>query len=564
MEALAKTYDPTQYEDKWYAHWRKQGFFRSKPDKRKAYTIVIPPPNVTGILHMGHMLNNTLQDVLIRRKRMEGYNSCWVPGTDHASIATEAKVVRMLADQGIRKEDLGREGFLEKALEWKDKYGGIILKQLEKLGASCDWDRTRFTMEPGYYQAVIDVFTDLYNKGLIYRGYRMINWDPQARTSLSDEEVVMKEKDGMLYHLRYRFADSPGEYLTVATTRPETIMVDVAVAVNPSDERYQALLGQQVIIPGTDTHIPIIADDYVDPAFGTGCLKVTPAHDTNDYQIGLRHKLPIRDVLNEDGTLNTLGGKYAGMDRFAVRKQIVRDLKEQELLEKEEPTRHAVGHSERTDAVIEPRLTHQWFLNMKEMARLALDAVEHGEVSLIPDRFRNTYRHWLENVQDWNISRQLWWGHRIPAWFFDKPEKFVVARTREEALTLARAQGFTANAEELRQDPDVLDTWFSSWLWPIAVFDPTVFCKGADGNYPAGNADLQYYYPTDDLVTAPEILFFWVARMIMAGKTWDSKQRAPFRNVYLTGIVRDKQRRKMSKSLGNSPDPLDLIAQYGA
>lgn len=562
MAEISKTLDPVSYEDRWYQHWKQQGFFGSKPDKRPAYTIVIPPPNVTGILHMGHMLNNTIQDVLIRRKRMQGYNACWVPGTDHASIATEAKVVQMLAEKGIKKEDIGREEFLKHAWAWKEKYGGIILKQLEKLGASCDWNRTRFTMEEKLSESVLKVFVDLHRKGLIYRGYRMVNWDPQARTTVSDEEVQYKEVDGLLYYLRYRFADNPTEYLTVATTRPETILADVAVAVNPADERYKAMHGRMVLIPGTDRAIPIITDEYVDLEFGTGCLKVTPAHDINDYNIGTKHQLPVVDVLNEDGTLNQHGGKYQGMDRFVVRKQIIRDLKEQDLVEKEQPHKNNVGHSERTGAVIEPRLTFQWFLDMRKLGEPALKAVVEGEVNLIPDRFLNTYKHWMENIRDWNISRQLWWGHRIPAWYLtytagngQQAEEIIVAETEAEARQLANdfLNGKGGKEVSFTQDPDVLDTWFSSWLWPISVFD---------GLTDPNNPDFKYYYPTNDLVTAPEILFFWVARMIMAGYEYAGKR--PFQNVYLTGIVRDKQRRKMSKQLGNSPDPLDLIAQYGA
>jgi len=562
MIELSKTLDPAQYEAKWYEHWRSQGFFRSKPDARPPYTIVIPPPNVTGILHMGHMLNNTIQDVLIRRKRMEGYNACWVPGTDHASIATEAKVVAMLAEQGIRKEDIGREAFLEHAWAWKEKYGSIILQQLEKLGASCDWERTRFTMEEDLSRSVLHVFVDLYKKSLIYRGYRMVNWDPQARTTVSDEEVVCQEVNGLLYYLRYPYADAPGQYLVVATTRPETIFADVAVAVNPADARYQALIGRQVRIPGTDRTIPVIADAHVDPEFGTGCLKITPAHSVADYEIGQRHGLEILNVLQPDGRLNELGGAYAGLDRFNARKKVVADLKAQGLMEQEKPYQNKVGTSERTGAVIEPRLTHQWFLDMRQLAGPALQVVEQGQVKLIPDRFLNTYRHWMENIRDWNISRQLWWGHRIPAWYLSysvkgQPQEPHILVAETEADARAQADAYLAQQQGvelgLEQDPDVLDTWFSSWLWPLSVFNGILDPK---------NKDFRYYYPTNDLVTAPEILFFWVARMIMAGQEYAGQ--VPFRNVYLTGIVRDKQRRKMSKSLGNSPDPLDLIAQYGA
>ena len=561
---LAKTYDPSQVESKWYAHWKSKGFFRSVPDEREPYTIVMPPPNVTGVLHMGHMLNNTLQDVLIRRARMQGKNACWVPGTDHASIATEAKVVAMLSAQGIQKSELTREQFLEHAWEWKEKYGGIILQQLEKLGASCDWDRTRFTMEEDLTQAVLDVFVDLYNKGYIYRGVRMVNWDPAGLTAVSDEEVIYREANSQLYHVRYAVLEEgtpipetaaahTGEFITIATTRPETILGDTAVCVHPEDERYRHLVGKKVHIPYTQRLVPIIADDYIDPTFGTGALKVTPAHDINDYQLGQRHRLETIDTLNPDGTLSVAAGKYIGEDRFAVRKKIAVDLLNDGYLIKTEQVTNKVGHSERTNAVIEPKLSMQWFLKMDRISQPALKAVMEDVVQLVPDKFKNTYRHWMENVHDWCISRQLWWGQRIPAYYLPKGE-VVVARTEAEARATVAAQHPDLNFErDVRQDEDVLDTWFSSWLWPISVFD---------GFKNPNNADIHYYYPTNDLITAPEILFFWVARMIIAGYEYRGKQ--PFSNVYLTGIVRDKQGRKMSKSLGNSPDPLDLIAQYGA
>ncbi|RMG68757.1 MAG: valine--tRNA ligase [Bacteroidetes bacterium] len=553
--SIAKKYQPGEIEEKWYDRWIQAGAFRSTPDERTPYTIAIPPPNVTGILHMGHVLNNTLQDVLIRRKRMQGFNACWVPGTDHASIATEAKVVRMLREQGIKKSDLSREAFLEHAFAWKDKYGGIILQQLRKLGASCDWDRTTFTMDEGYSEAVIQVFCDLYDKGHIYRDLRMVNWDPAAQTTVSDEEVIYQDTQGALYHVRYPIEGSEGEFVTIATTRPETILADTAIAINPDDPRYTHLHGKRAIVPLTDRAIPIITDGYVDLEFGTGCLKVTPAHDPNDYEIGQRHGLEVIDMFEADGTIAPTVGRYTGMDRFDVRKQITRDLDEAGFLVKKEPYTHAVGHSERTHAVIEPRLSLQWFLNMKELAQPALQAVLDGEVSLIPGKFINTYKHWMENVRDWCLSRQLWWGHRIPAYYIQGSDDYVVAPTPEAALAKARA--LTGNPDlsmdSLHQDEDVLDTWASSWLWPIQIFN---------GINEPDNPDIQYYYPTQDLVTAPEILFFWVARMIMAG--YEYRDQKPFANVYLTGIVRDDQRRKMSKSLGNSPDPLDLIAQYGA
>lgn len=529
--------------------------FRSVPDEREAYTIAIPPPNVTGILHMGHVLNNTLQDVLIRRKRMQGYNACWVPGTDHASIATEAKVVKMLADQGISKYDMSREEFLAHAFAWKEKYGGIILQQLKKLGASCDWDRTSFTMDSEYSESVIKVFCDLHEKGLVYRGIRMVNWDPAAQTAVSDEEVVHRDTPGKLYHLRYQVENEPGQFVVIATTRPETILGDTAVAVHPNDPRYTHLHGKRVIVPLINRSIPIITDEYVDMEFGTGGLKVTPAHDINDYELGVRHNLDVIDVLNDDGTISKQGQLYIGEDRFAVRKQIAKDLDAAGMLIETEDYTHSVGYSERTDAAIEPKLSMQWFLNMEEISKPALDAVLDGEVNLIPGKFINTYKHWMENVRDWCLSRQLWWGHQIPAFYIDGTNEYVVAETPEEALDKAREE--TGREEltlaDLEQDPDVLDTWASSWLWPISVFN---------GITQPNNPEIEYYYPTNDLVTAPEILFFWVARMIIAGKEYMGKK--PFTNVYLTGIVRDDQRRKMSKSLGNSPDPLDLIAQYGA
>ncbi|MBS1977431.1 MAG: valine--tRNA ligase [Bacteroidetes bacterium] len=570
--ALSTKYSPSEVEDKWYSFWLKQGLFKSAPNAgKKPYCIVIPPPNVTGVLHMGHMLNNTIQDILIRKARMEGREALWVPGTDHASIATEARVVAMLRERGIKKSDLSREEFLKYAWEWKEKYGGIILEQLKKLGASCDWDRTAFTMEPEYYKAVIRVFVDLYNKGYIYRGLRMINWDCEAKTALSNEEVLYKEEGerSVLYTIRYQLKDKPNEFITIATQRPETIMGDVAIAVHPDDERYKHLLGRKALVPFINREIPIIGDTYVDKAFGTGCLKITPAHDINDYEIGQRHQLPVIDTINDDGTLNEKCElpKFYGKDRFAVRKEIVRDLKEAGHLVKEEEFTTRIGRSERTNSVVEPKLSLQWFVKMKEISVRAKDAVENNNIRLHPAKFKNTYRHWMENVRDWCISRQLWWGHRIPAYYYGKGENdYVVAETQEEAVRLATAKaGKSISADQLRQDPDVLDTWASSWLWPMAVFngfkDETFDKK--NGRILAGkNPDLQYYYPTQVLVTAPEILFFWVARMIIAG--YEYMNEKPFEDVYLTGIVRDKQGRKMSKSLGNSPDPLDLISRYGA
>ena len=553
MNELATKYNPADVEEKWYAYWLKNGLFKSKPDGREPYTVVIPPPNVTGILHMGHMLNNTIQDILVRRARMEGKNACWVPGTDHAFIATEAKVVNKLAAQGIKKSDLSREEFLKYAWEWKEEHGGIILKQLQKLGASCDWDRTAFTMDEIRSESVLKVFVDLYNKGLIYRGVRMVNWDPKALTALSDEEVIYKDEHSKLYYLRY-FIEGEDKYIIVATTRPETILGDTAVCVNPNDPRYSFLKGKKVIIPLVNRVVPIIMDDYVDIEFGTGCLKVTPAHDVNDYMLGEKYNLPSIDIFNDNGTISEAGGLYVGMDRFDVRKQIAKDLQEAGLLEKVEDYDNKVGYSERTNVVIEPKLSMQWFVKMDKLAAPALDAVMKDEIKFHPDKFKNIYRHWMENIKDWCISRQLWWGHRIPAYYLPQGG-FVVAATPEEALKLAREKSGKADLQmsDLRQDEDCLDTWFSSWLWPISLFD---------GINNPGNEEINYYYPTTDLVTAPDIIFFWVARMIMAGYEYEHK--LPFRNVYFTGIVRDKIGRKMSKSLGNSPDALELIKTYGA
>ena len=550
MELEAK-YNPSSVEGKWYQYWMKHKLFHSKPDNRKSYTIVMPPPNVTGVLHMGHMLNNTIQDILIRRARMKGFNACWAPGTDHASIATEAKVVKRLADQGIKKTDLSREEFIKHAWDWTHEYGGIILEQLKRLGASADWERTAFTMDEERSRSVFDVFVDLYNKGLIYRGVRVVNWDPAAQTALSDEEVIYKEQQGKLYYLRY-FVEGENRYVVVATTRPETIMGDTAVCINPNDERYRDLVGKSLVVPLVGRSVPIIEDEYVDLEFGTGCLKVTPAHDVNDYMLGEKHQLKTIDIFNDDATLNEHGGRYAGMDRFAVREQIEKDLAEAGLLEKVEDYTNKVGHSERTDAVIEPKLSMQWFLKMTELAQPALKAVMDDDIKLHPAKFKNTYRHWMENVKDWCVSRQLWWGHRIPAYYLPSGS-YVVASTKEEALKLAQEQDPSLRSEDLRQDEDCLDTWFSSWLWPITLFTPAL------GD---NSKEFDYYYPTSDLVTGPDILFFWVARMIIAG--YEFKGQKPFENVYLTGIVRDKIGRKMSKSLGNSPDPLDLIDRYGA
>jgi len=561
MELAAK-YNPAEVEDKWYKYWTEQGLFHSEPDHREPYTIVMPPPNVTGVLHMGHMLNNTIQDVLVRRARMLGKNACWVPGTDHASIATEAKVVAKLAAEGISKKDLTREQFIEHAWEWTRKHGGIILEQLKKLGASCDWERTNFTMNPDYSRSVIRTFVDLHNKGYIYRGVRMVNWDPQALTALSDEEVIYKEVNSKLYYLKYYIAsgNDKKDFIVIATTRPETILGDTAVCVNPNDPRYQHLKGKKVIVPLINREVPIIEDEYVDIEFGTGCLKITPAHDINDYKLGEKYNLEVIDIFNDNGTLNEKAQLYIGQDRFAVRKQIEKDLEAAGMLEKIENYTNKVGYSERTDSIIEPKLSTQWFVKMDDMAELALEAVMDDEIQLYPPKFKNTYRHWVGNIKDWCISRQLWWGHRIPAWYL--PEGgFVVAETEEEALLAAQQK--TKNKKltiaDLRQDEDCLDTWFSSWLWPISVFDAEV--PGHEGEVDP-NKDLQYYYPTSDLVTAPEIIFFWVARMVMAGYEWAGGY--PFKNVYFTGIVRDKLGRKMSKSLGNSPDPIDLMNQYGA
>ncbi len=555
MKELPKNINHTQIEEKWYRHWLDKKYFHSEPDEREPYTIVIPPPNVTGVLHMGHMLNNTIQDILIRRARMQGKNACWVPGTDHASIATEAKVVNLLKEQGISKKDISREEFLKHAWEWKEKYGGIILKQLEKLGASCDWDRTRFTMEADLSEAVIDVFIDLYNKGKIYRGVRMVNWDPKGLTAVSDEEVIHKEVNSKLFYVRYKIENTDDDYITVATTRPETILGDTAICVHPEDERYRHLKGKSAIVPLINRTVPIIFDDYIDIEFGTGALKVTPAHDINDYNLGIKHHLEVIDVLNDDGTMSEKAQLYVGEDRFSVRKKIAAELEEKGHLVKVEDIKNKVGYSERTDAVIEPKLSMQWFLKMDELSKPALENVMNDTIQLIPEKFKNTYRHWMENVHDWCISRQLWWGHRIPAWYDEKGNNVVVAKTKAEAITAYQEKFSTPNSAipNLIQDEDVLDTWFSSWLWPISVFDGF---KNPDGK------DINYYYPTNDLVTAPEILFFWVARMIIAG--YEYRNEKPFSNVYLTGIVRDKQGRKMSKSLGNSPDPLDLIEKYSA
>ncbi|QNL21023.1 valine--tRNA ligase [Hyphobacterium sp. CCMP332] len=553
-EELSTKYNPVAVEDKWYSHWMKNGFFKSSPDpSRKPYTIVIPPPNVTGVLHMGHMLNNTIQDVLIRRARMKGFEALWVPGTDHASIATEAKVVAMLKEKGLSKKEIGREKFLEHAWEWKEKYGGIILEQLKKLGASCDWDRTRFTMEESLSEAVIYVFVDLYEKGMIYRGIRMVNWDPEGKTAISDDEVVYKDVNSRLYFVNYKIEGEDRE-VTIATTRPETILGDTAVCINPNDERYKDLKGKKVIVPIANRLVPIIEDEYVSMEFGTGCLKVTPAHDINDYELGQKHQLESIEIFNDDGTLNKYGLHYENEDRFVVRKKIAKELESLGQMAKIEEYQNSVGFSERTDAVIEPKLSMQWFLKMDEITKPAYENVMNDTIKLIPPKFKNMYRHWMENVRDWCISRQLWWGHRIPAWYINGSD-FVIAKNEDEALRKAKQK--TGNEklqkEDLKQDEDVLDTWFSSWLWPISVFDGF---KNPD------NKDINYYYPTNTLVTAPEILFFWVARMIIAG--YEYKGERPFNEVYLTGIVRDKQGRKMSKSLGNSPDPLELIAKYGA
>lgn len=553
-QEIPSKYDPKHSESKWYDYWMEHNYFHSEPDEREPYTIVIPPPNVTGVLHMGHMLNNTIQDILVRRARMMGKNACWVPGTDHASIATEAKVVRRLREKGIKKSDLSREDFLSHAWEWKEEHGGIILDQLKKLGASCDWERTRFTMDEKYYESVVDTFIDLYNEGYIYRGERMINWDPAAKTALSDEEVIYKEVNSKLYHVRYRVVGEEETYLTIATTRPETILGDTAICIHPEDERYKSLHGKKAIVPIVNREVPIILDPYVDMEFGTGCLKITPAHDPNDYEIGKKHGLKSINIMNADGTLSKEAEHYVGQDRFQVRKLISADLEKEGSLIKTEDYTNKVGYSERTDVVIEPRLSLQWWVRMKDLAGPALDAVEKEEVSFYPHKFVNTYRHWMENIKDWCISRQLWWGHRIPAWYFGEgAEDYVVAKDREKAVEVARRKSGNPDLspEQLKQDEDVMDTWFSSWLWPISVFD---------GFY--SKEEVDYYYPTNDLVTGPDIIFFWVARMIMAG--YHYRKERPFNNVYFTGIVRDKQGRKMSKSLGNSPDPLELIQEFGA
>ncbi len=552
---ISDKYSPYETENKWYDYWLENRFFHSEPNEKPPYTIVIPPPNVTGILHMGHMLNNTIQDILVRRARMQGFNACWVPGTDHASIATEAKVVAKLKEEGISKGDITREQFLEHAWDWTNQYGGTILEQLKKLGCSCDWERTRFTMEPKLSAQVIKSFVDLYNKGLIYRGYRIVNWDPEAKTNISDEEVIFKEQNGKLYYLKYKIQGTE-EYLSVATTRPETIFGDTAVCINPADERYVHLRGKKVIVPVVGRVVPIIEDDYVDIEFGTGALKITPAHDTNDYEIGQRHHLQIIDSLDDSGNLNEHGQHYAGKNRFEVRKLIAKELEEKGLLLQAEDYVNKVGTSERTGAVIEPKVSVQWFLKMSEIAKPALDVVMNDEIKFHPEKFKNTYKHWMENIRDWNISRQLWWGQQIPAYYYgDGENDFVVAESIEEAVELAKVK--TSNqqitAGDLKQDEDALDTWFSSWLWPMSVFD---------GISEPENKDISYYYPTSDLVTGPDIIFFWVARMIMAGLEY--RGQVPFKNVYFTGIVRDKQRRKMSKSLGNSPDPVELIEKYGA
>ena len=551
---IATKYNPLETEDKWYKYWLDNKIFKSEPDDREPFTIVIPPPNVTGVLHMGHMLNNTIQDVLIRRARMQGKNACWVPGTDHASIATEAKVVGRLKEKGIKKTDLSRNEFMKHAWEWKEEHGGIILEQLKKLGASCDWDRTTFTMDEKMSESVIDVFVDLYNKGYIYRGVRMVNWDPQAQTAVSDEEVIYKELNSKLYYLRYKIENSENEWVTIATTRPETILGDTAVCINPNDDRYKHLTGKRVIVPLVNRSIPIIYDDYVDMEFGTGALKITPAHDIHDYEIGHKHHLQSIDIFNDDGTLNKNAKLFVGKDRFTVRDEIIPELKKSGNLVKIEDYVNKVGFSERTDAVIEPKLSMQWFCKMKELSQPALEHVMNDDIKFHPAKYKNTYRHWMENVQDWCISRQLWWGHRIPAYYLPDGE-FIIAKNKEQALNIAKQKtnNNSLTINDLKQDEDVLDTWFSSWLWPISVFD---------GIRNPENNDIKYYYPTNDLVTAPEIMFFWVARMIIAGYEYIGEK--PFKNVYFTGIVRDQQKRKMSKSLGNSPDPIELMKIYGA
>ncbi|MDE6448759.1 MAG: valine--tRNA ligase, partial [Muribaculaceae bacterium] len=558
MSQLASKYNPAEVEEKWYGYWEQNKLFHSEPDAREPYTIVIPPPNVTGVLHMGHMLNNTLQDILVRRARMQGKNALWVPGTDHASIATETKVIAKLADEGIKKTDLTREQFLEHAWEWTRKHGGIILQQLRKLGASCDWDRTAFTMDELRSESVTKVFCDLYDKGLIYRGLRMVNWDPKNLTAISDDEVNYVEEHSKLYYLRYYVAGDPdGRYAVVATTRPETIMGDTAMCINPKDPKNEWLKGKRVIVPLVGREIPVIEDRYVEIDFGTGCLKVTPAHDKNDYMLGKTHNLETIDIFNPDATINENGGKYAGMDRFECRKQIAIDLQEAGLMEKVEDYTNKVGYSERTKVAIEPRLSLQWFIDMKHFAGISLAPVMDDDIKFVPEKYKTTYRVWLENIQDWCISRQLWWGHRIPAYYYKDANgdtQITVAPTREEALAKARtATGLDLTPDDLQQDEDALDTWFSSWLWPITLFN---------GILDPGNKEISYYYPTSTLVTGPDIIFFWVARMIMAGYEYVGEM--PFKNVYFTGIVRDKIGRKMSKSLGNSPDPLELIATYGA
>ena len=553
--SLAAKYNPQDIENKWYSYWMKNNYFHSTPNEKEPYTIVIPPPNVTGVLHMGHMLNNTIQDVLIRRARLKGFNACWVPGTDHASIATEAKVVAKLKEQGINKEDLTRDEFLKHAWEWTDKHGGIILEQLKKLGASCDWERTKFTMDSDLSEAVTKVFIDLYNKGLIYRGYRMVNWDPSAKTTLSDEEVIYEEKPGNLYYVNYKI-EGTNDVLTIATTRPETILGDSAICINPNDKRFAHLKGKKAIVPIANRVIPIIEDEYVDIEFGTGCLKVTPAHDPNDKALGEKHNLEVIDIFNDDASLNSFGMHYEGKDRFVVRKEITKELESLGCLVKIEQHMHKVGTSERTKEVIEPKISAQWFLKMDTIVEPALKAVlEDEEIKFFPKHYNSTYRHWLENIRDWNISRQLWWGHQIPAYFYgDGENDFVVATSIEEAVKIASKKlGKEVTESDLKQDPDALDTWFSSWLWPISVFDGIRF---------PDNEEINYYYPTNDLVTGPDIIFFWVARMIFAG--YEFRNEKPFTNVYFTGIVRDKQRRKMSKSLGNSPDPIELMEKYGA
>ncbi|MDD5570487.1 MAG: valine--tRNA ligase [Bacteroidales bacterium] len=549
---IAKKFDPALFEDKWYKHWMEKGFFTSVPDEREPYTIVIPPPNVTGVLHMGHILNNTIQDILIRKARMQGKNACWLPGTDHASIATEARVVAKLKSEGIEKSKLSREEFLKHAWEWTHKHGGIILEQLKKLGASCDWNRTKFTMDDDMSESVIDVFIDLYKKGFIYRDVRMVNWDPKALTAISDEEVIFKEVKSKLYYVRYKIEGTSDEWISIATTRPETILGDTAVCVHPDDERYKNLKGKNVIVPLVNRKVPVISDEYVTREFGTGALKVTPAHDINDYNLGIKHKLKSIDIFNDNGTLNEKAEIFIGEDRFTAREKVVEELKQKGHLVKVEEIINNIGFSERTDEIIEPKLSMQWFCDMTKFVKPALDAIINDTIKVYPSKFKNTYRHWMENIHNWCISRQLWWGHRIPVYYMPDGE-IIVAKTKEDALKIAKKKNADIKIENLKQDEDVLDTWFSSWLWPVSVFD---------GIRNPENKDIKYYYPTDDLITAPEILFFWVARMIMAG--YEYQKNIPFKNVYLTGTVRDKQGRKMSKSLGNSPEPIELIKKYGA